>query len=453
MLALDVVAHSLLTGSSADSLLMSVTSHHHLLSTLLPSHPELALKHLYSLEASGHTPLLATYTNLIRTLLAPNSPPHLFSRGWDLYAHTRLVSHPIPDVALYSEMIQACSRGPHPSPERALDLFIEMTVDNNLPPSELAYNGVIRACAKEGSQPNYFEALRLMRQMLDTNVMPSKHTFHAALEGAMRHGDLARARWMLVKMVGMGGDSTPDSNTMGLVFQTYASHRAPVSHYTARRVRTPAPFPPPATGDSPAEEVTTPEPSEPSPYPSVDLPASNAPTEEQTTSSTADIIELLGESSLFYPGPLPQTANELVVEARNLMMQCVGADAFPSSSDTPPPSHLSIFPAVMPTPFLLNSYLSVLGNHAPFPEMVEFFSTAYSKLGVHKNRHAFERMMEKCEVAKNRELGLKVARETFAEWKEWLTSEVEEDGVKKQAERSGNNISAMWSSMIRVLAR
>jgi hypothetical protein len=452
VLALDVVARFSLTGSCSDSLPMSVTSHHHLLSTLLPSHPELALKHLYSLEASGHTPLLATYTNLIHTLLAPNSPPHLFSRGWDLYAHTRLISHPVPDVALYSEMIQACSRGPHPSPERALDLFIEMTVDNHLPPSELAYNGVIRACAKEGSQPNYFEALRLMRQMLDTNVMPSRHTFHAVLEGAMRHGDLARARWMLVKMVGMGGDSTPDSNTMGLVFQTYASHRPPVSQNLARRVRTPAPFPPPASNDSPAEGVVSPE---PSPSPSVDTPttSNNPTTEEQTTSSTTDIIELLGESSLFYPGPLPQTADELVVEARNLMMQCVGAEAFPSSTDAPPPSHLSMFPAVRPTPFLLNSYLSVLGNHAPFPETVDFFHTAYSSLGVQKNRHAFERMVEKCEVAKNRELGLKVARETFAEWKEWLTSEVEEDGVKKQVERSGNNISAMWSSMIRVLAR
>lgn len=443
----------MLTASSSESLPMSVTSHHHLLSTLLPSHPELALKHLYSLEASGHTPLLATYTSVIRTLLAPNSPPHLYSRGWDLYAHTRLVSHPVPDVDLYSEMIQACSRGPHPSPERALDLFIEMTVDNNLPPSEKAYNGVIRACAKEGSQPNYFEALRLMRQMLDTNVMPSRYTFHAVLEGAMRHGDLARARWMLVKMVGMGGGSTPDSSTMGLVFQTYAAHRPPVSHTTAGRVRAPAPFPPPSTDVSPAEQVASPQ---SSPYTAVDSPApsSNLSTEERTTSSSsADIIELLGESSLFYPGPLPQSTDELVREARNLLMQCVGADALSSTTDAPPPSHLSMFPAVKPTPFLLNSYLSVLGNHAPFPEMVDFFNTTYSRLGVQKNRHSFERVMERCEVAKNRELGLKMARETFAEWQLWLTSEVEEDGVKKPVERSGNNISAMWSSMIRVLAR
>ncbi|ORY79312.1 hypothetical protein BCR35DRAFT_304725 [Leucosporidium creatinivorum] len=450
-------ALSLVQFARERSLPMSVTFHHHLLSTLLPSHPELALKHLYSLEASGHTPLLATYTNIIRNLLAPSSPPHLVSRGWDLYAHTRLVSHPVPDVALYSEMIQACSRGPHPSPERALDLFTEMTVDNKLPPSEQAYNGVIRACAKEGSQPNYFEALRLMRQMLDTNVMPSRHTFHAVLEGAMRHGDLARARWMLVKMVGMGGDSAPDPNTMGLVFQTYAAHRPPVSQNKTPRARTTATYPPRPSNDSLAEVtsvegVTSPE---PSPRPPVDPPASSSvsASTEEPTPSTTDIIELLGESSLFYPGPLPQTADELLVEARNLMMQCVGADALPPSTDDLPPSHLSLFPAVMPTPFLLNSYLSVLANHGPFPDLADFFDTTYSKLGVEKNRHAFEKVMEKCETAKNREVGLKVARETFAEWQQWLTREVEEDGVKVPVKRSGNNISAMWSSMIRVLAR
>jgi predicted alpha/beta-hydrolase family hydrolase len=35
--------------------------------------------------------------------------------GWDLYGHTRLVAYPVPDVSLYSTMIQACAHGAHPS--------------------------------------------------------------------------------------------------------------------------------------------------------------------------------------------------------------------------------------------------------------------------------------------------------------------------------------------------
>lgn len=431
---------------------MSVTSHHHLLSTLLPSHPELALKHLHSLEAKGHTPLLATYTLLIRTLLAPHSPPHLVARGWDLYAHTRLVAHPVPDVALYTEMIQACSRGAHPSPERAIDLFTEMTVDNGLSPSEQTYNGVIRACTREGSQANYFEGLRLMRQMLETNVAPSRHTFHAVLEGAMRHGDLARARWMLVKMVGVGGASAPDANTLGLVFQTYAMYRPPVVDQKGRRsAATAQPQPQsqaPKEDASPVDDLA-PTSSSPSTPAASSLPSNNDPT------SPSDIVRLLGESSLFYPGPLPETSDELVAEARNLLIQCVGAAALsPSSPDSEPPSspHSTIFPFVTPTPFLLNTYLAILAAHAPFPELVDFFRQVYSRLGVEKNRWAWEVVMDKCEKAKNREVGLKVARETFAEWKAWLVGEpAGAEGEEKR--RSGKNISAIWASMIRVLAK
>ncbi|GAA6058081.1 hypothetical protein JCM3770_002255 [Rhodotorula araucariae] len=436
------------------------------------------------MEASGHTPLLATYTAVTQRLLSPASPPHLVRQGWDLFSHTRLVAYPVPDVPLFATMIQACSHGAHPSPERAIDLFTEMADDKRLAPSELAYNGVIRACAREGSQEYYCEALRFVRRMLDEHVAPSRHTFHALLEGAKRHGDLARARWVLVKMVGVGGDAAPNETTLALVLQTYAAFRPPGS-----RARQPAkPEAAPAANASAEREGAQPE---ERPRPSSVLEAKEDPAMLPLTplgsgadASTLKVIEMLGEASLFYPGPLPQTSAEVVTEARNLMLQVVnGAILVPSPSPTAAePAHerpnRGMFPGVTPSTFLFNAYLAVLNSHAPFASSLDFFRRAFPEATVDKNRFSYELMLRRCEIGDVDEARVAAAKEVWEEWVRWSEAPLppsadepaleeleadeqelwrerrrgEEDEWAKER-RNGRHVGKMWGGLIRVLAK
>lgn len=458
-----------------DSLPLSVTAHHHLLTSLLPSHPELAVRHLYSMEALGYTPLPATYNAIVSRLLAPSSPAPLVRKGWDLFAHSRLVSHPIPSVDLYSTMIQACSRGSHPSPERAIDLFTELTDDNGLPPNELAYNGVIRSCAREGSQEYYFEALRYMRRMLDENVEPSKYTFHALLEGARRHGDLARSRWMLVKMVGVGGKVKPDENTLGHVFQTYASYR-PEGGRRKDKVQVTREV----DGTNRPSSILKPEQD-----PANASLASSSASSTRTSSTEEDeagplaLVELLGEASLFYPGPLPQTSAQVLEEARNLMVQIVSPTSLglPESDPSTAPV-ASMFPDVEPSTFLLNAYLAILNSHATLADSLAFFGNAYNVSQVDKNRYTFELAMKRCELGKVNAEVVERGKKVFEEWTKWsseICPEVDElrtrrengekieplevERVAKAAKdwekerRNGKSIAKMWGGLVRILAK
>lgn len=430
-----------------DSLPISVATHHHLLSSLLPAHSALALKHLHSLEESGMTPLLETYTLLISSLISPLSPAHLVRRGWDLYAHARLVAHPIPSPELYSTMIRACSTGPNPSPERAIDLFTEMTSDHSLPPSESTYASLIRTCAREGSQEYYFEALRFMRQMLDVNIAPTRRTFNALLEGAAKHGDLARARWILVKMLEIGGEAGPDEHTLGLVFMSYASYK-PTSDQMMAKLR---------GGEkkgrrSVGSPVEVEQEAVGLPTTFVKAPPSKAPAPEQLSSL------LDSSSTLFYPGPLPETTSKLLLEARNLMVQAVSAAAISpvlsALPSTDPPFISITFPSVNPSTFLLNAYLSILTSHAPFPTAVDFFGAVYDRLLLPKNRFSYETIMSACETTRKREMGLEVARGVFREW--YDNSVLEMSGEEAGGIGSlllGKSVSRIWAGMIRILAR
>ncbi|GAA6014703.1 hypothetical protein JCM8202_001631 [Rhodotorula sphaerocarpa] len=455
---------------------LSVAAHHHLLVTVLPTHPELAVQHLRSMEAAGHTPLPATYTAVIKRLLSPASPPHLVREGWDLFGHSRLVAHPVPDVPLYSTMIQACAHGAHPSPERAIDLFVEMTDDHRLPPSELAYNGVIRACAREGSREYYFEALRYMRRMLDENVAPSRHTFHALLEGARRHGDLARARWMLVKMIAVGAESSPNETTLALLLQTYAAYKpaplaAPVEPNVSLQEQRPS------TDASREETVDDPDARS---RPSSTLEAKDDPARlahgipGARASGARHIVELLGEASLFYPGPMPQTSAEVLAEARNLMLQVVdaarleGTDAALRGNPAPP---ASLFEGVEPSVFLLNSYLAVLNSHAPFAAALDFFAGAFDRAGIAKNRYSYELVLRRCELARNKDAAGEGAKKIWEEWLVWSEaplpavrsdaegSSTDVGGLRREAEewaqerRNGRHVSKMWGGLIRILAK
>lgn len=333
-----------------------------------------------------------------------------------------------------------------------MDLFTEMTEDNQIPPTEKAYNGVIRALTREGSQANYFEGLRLLKQMLDLNVWPTRHTFHAILEGARRHGDLPRARWILVKMVDTGGDSSPDPNTMGLVFQSYASYKPGNARQHSGRHRLNANL-------TSSESGTT----------SSSVAADDATVSSKSGSSSKSEIrpslvpsDLLDDSSsLFYPGPLPQTSDQVLVEARNLLQQCIGPiellQKTPVDERPAPFTAQPKFPAVFPTSFLLDSYLSVLGKHAPLDQFINFYRHAFDRADVPKTRFVFEQAIHRCETAKDREIGLEFAREVFKEWSAWdggMNSAVDDDKlIARHLGKTGRNVSRMWGSMIRNLAR
>lgn len=451
------------------------------------------------MEAAGHTPLLATYNAVTRRLLSPASPPHLVRQGWDLFSHARLVAYPVPDVPLFATMIQACSHGAHPSPERAIDLFTEMADDKRLAPSELAYNGVIRACAREGSQEYYHEALRFMRRMLDEHVAPSRHTFHALLEGAKRHGDLARARWVLVKMVGVGGEAVPNETTLALVLQTYAAFRPPGSRARhALKPDGPSSGGPtastvdlgnvtPRADDDAALGVERRRPSavlEPKDDP-VRLPLAPLSASGES-SSTLKVIEMLGEASLFYPGPLPETSAEVAAEARNLMLQVVDAAVLapPAADGTDEPVSAAqerregMFPGVTPSTFFLNAYLAVLNSHAPFSSSFDFFLAAFARAALDKNRYSFEIMMRRCEIGDVDDARVAQAKQVWEEWVRWSEAPLPpsadepdlagleadeqelwrekrrgEDEAWAKERRNGKHVARMWGGLIRTLAK
>jgi len=92
---------------------------------------------------------MTTYSRLITALFhTPSSLAH--AQAWDLFSHMRYVAHPHPDSLLFTQMIQACAIPNPAEPERALDLFTEMTVDREIPPTVGAYTAAILACARSG---------------------------------------------------------------------------------------------------------------------------------------------------------------------------------------------------------------------------------------------------------------------------------------------------------------
>ena len=164
---------------------------------------------------------MQTYTSVITSLYTrPISQAR--AQAWDVFSHMRYVAHPNPDVVLYALMIRACASPVGTrytsEPEKALDLWTEMTQDQKLTPTVGAYNAIILACAKSGMKSYVNEALRLARQMLDSHrdahgfpaFRPDCKTFCALLEGAKRIGDLGRARWILAEMVRGRGVTTEE---------------------------------------------------------------------------------------------------------------------------------------------------------------------------------------------------------------------------------------------------
>ncbi|KAF8326429.1 hypothetical protein F5887DRAFT_1197388 [Amanita rubescens] len=128
-------------------------------------------------------------------------------------------------VLLYTLMIRACashiSSGRSSEPERALDLWTEMTVDRRIMPT--AYNAVILACAKSRLQ--------------QVRSAPIGRRFALYWRARKCIGDLARARWILAEMLRVAGpdgcslaravDASINEEVMIHVFHAYAAYNPP----------------------------------------------------------------------------------------------------------------------------------------------------------------------------------------------------------------------------------
>ncbi len=151
-------------------------------------------------------------------------------------------------------MIRACADARDPQPERARDLWIEMTAEGEkVVPRREEYDAIIRALSS--TKKDYLEAFELLRQMIArhqdavlvpfedeptgavSDFVPTVETFTALLEGTKRAGDLERARWILSELVRLVKSSEamgerrldgPDEEVMSGVFMTYAGWQPPI---------------------------------------------------------------------------------------------------------------------------------------------------------------------------------------------------------------------------------
>ncbi|KAH6912093.1 hypothetical protein BKA70DRAFT_825447 [Coprinopsis sp. MPI-PUGE-AT-0042] len=422
--------------------------HAHLQATPSTIMPSSALDVLHSYETKGVPAPMHTYTTVITSLFTrPSSLAR--SQGWDLFSHMRYVAHPDPDVPLYTQMIRACASPLSASlgsePEKALDLWTEMTVDHQLTPTVAAYNAIILACARDGSKRFVAEAFRLARQMLDSHrnaqgisaYRPDRKTFAALLEGAKRIGDLGRVRWILAEMTrnqeGLEALNAPtnaevDEEIMLHVFNAYGAYKPPFVRAATKIVKEDA-----ATTAAPSQEDTL---SESSPE----------------ASTTTDVI--LDESRPSFAHIPPQTHEELIQEVNFLFDSIKEAQSLPRTelnhSETIAPHK---FRNVQLTPRLATAYLSVLYAHSSLHKCREAFWSIFSDLRLQPPLRAYLEAIERCASTKKnkdggreRLLALKFADEL---WKEWFV--IERAGKYQGTTVDARTIERVNAAMIRVL--
>ena len=419
----------------------------HLNGTPLDTLPSSALELLHRYENQNIPAPMQTYTSVITSLFSrPTSLAR--AQGWDIFAHMRYVAHPKPDVLLYTLMIRACASPIHtrfPSePEKALDLWTEMTQDQNIVPTVGSYNAIILACARSGTKAYVNEALRLARQMLDSHrdahgfpaFRPDRKTFCALLEGAKRIGDLGRARWILAEMIRGRGVNTKeeadtdkdsqveiDEEVMMHMFHAYAAYRPPFQRAATKLL----------------EEQPTLEPHQ-----------QQQPASQPTTTSTAVEAE---DSPSFAHIP-PQSRSEVIREVK-ILFQRIAEDRSsinPTATATPSlPFSDRKFKNVDITTRLIASYVSVFYKHASLETCRELFWKIFEEHGVVTSMRAYVEGLERCANTKRgseRAVALKFADELWIKWRE------REQALKARDMKPGDPrlVERAHAAMIRVLA-
>lgn len=380
----------------------------HLLATSPDCIPESALVVLHSYEAQGHPAPMKTYTSTIAALYSTRLSIAR-AQAWDLFAHMRYVAHPEPDTILYSAMIRACASPVGTSrsadPERALDLWTEMTIEHKLPPTLSAYNAVILACAKSGRKMYVNEAFRIAKEMLDAHrdaygrsaFLPDRRTLCALLEGAKRIGDLARARWILADLVRSDAGETDGVNEeiMMHVFHTYASYVPPFTRNLAMLVPGREPKSPAAASETHAAE------------------AAGQPTVAKAPPPTS-------HSARFTRVP-PQTSHEVIEEVQALyqrVLEDTGRDPIVATRDDLFAGQKK-FQHVKITVRLVNSYLSAHYQHSPLEMAVALFWRVFPDVDLAPDARSYVDALERCGRAKRgreRAIALDFVETAWAEW-------------------------------------
>ncbi|KAJ7619261.1 hypothetical protein FB45DRAFT_799603, partial [Roridomyces roridus] len=380
----------------------------HLKATPRDRVPESALAVLHSYEGQGHPAPMKTYTSAISALYSTNLSIAR-AQAWDLFSHMRYVAHPTPDVVLYTAMIRACASAINPArgaePERALDLWTEMTVEKGMKPTVETYNAVILACARSGRKEYVNEGFRIAKQMLDANrdaygrsaYLPNRRTLCALLEGAKRIGDLARARWILADMVrsDAGKEEGVNEEIMMHVFHTYTAYVPPFTRHLAVVV--------PGKG----------------------------PAAVQDTELATDAPPAPPRSQRFTRVP-PQTSNEVMEEVQALfqrVLEDTGRDTTGSATDTGMFSGEKKFQHVEFTTRLVNSYLAVFYQHSSLQASAALFSEVWERVGCTPDPRSYLEALERCARSKRgreRHVGLEFAERV---WKEWRALEDSRRGL------------------------
>ena len=365
----------------------------------------LAILHDYELRALPAPQ--QTYTRCITHLFSSKSSV-AHAHAWDLFSHMRYVAHPVPDALLYTLMIRACatpSLSTGVEPERALDLFHEMTVDQRIEPTSGAYAATILACARSGRRDYVHEAFRLAKQMLDayrdargnSAFAPDTRFFKALLEGAKRIGDLGRTRWLLAEMVriaddvehnkaGPGASVRVDTQVMMHVLNAYATYNPPFRRSATKVL------------DEVLDQAQ-------------EIPESPEKLPFSTGNDKEDVVHRPQKSQFSYLPP--QTRAELVYEVRLLMDQIVEhhkAEAGDSSTGR--------FKHVQLTPRLLNAYISVHYAHSSLETSISLYRTLFRDLGVAKDAQTYVEALERfSKVKKDQRATVKpLADEIWSVW-------------------------------------
>lgn len=387
---------------------------------------------------------MRTYTSVITSLFSrPTSVAR--AQAWDIFSHMRYVAHPIPDVLLYTLMIRACASPFNPrypsEPEKALDLWTEMTQDQRMTPTVGSYNAIILACAKSGMKSFINEALRLARQMLDSSrdahgypaFRPDIKTFCALLEGVKRIGDLGRARWILVELVkGQRLETKEEVDTedtkqieineevMMHMFHAYAAYSPPFRRSATTLL----------------EEQSKPEQQQ----------------QQQLSQPPSTTIEADDHPSFAHIPP--QSRQEVIREVKFLFERILEDRKTANPSATPSlPFSDQKFKNVEITTRLIGSYISVFYMHASLEVSQEIFWKIFEEHGVVRSLRVYVEALERCGNTKRRfekDISLK-----FAD-KLWITWSEEEQASKSQTHDKklydSRLIERAYAAMIRVLA-
>ncbi|ESK82479.1 hypothetical protein Moror_8541 [Moniliophthora roreri MCA 2997] len=322
----------------------------------------------------------------------------------------RYIAHPDLDTVMYTQMIRACASfytaSRQAEPERALDLWHEMTVEKRHKPTTGAYNAVILACARSGRKSYVNEAFRLAKEMLDSNrdaygrpaYAPDLGTFKALLEGAKRIGDLARVRWILAEMIGGKSMLKVDDEVMIHVFHGYAAYKVPFKRSLAKLVEVP------------------------------EKEQGVEATDAVATSEEAEKMQAEGVGTSAVTGKTTPTFTHIPPQSRHEVLTEVDALFYRIQQETKSDQEISDnafgfgskFDQVQVSVKLLNSYLSVHYRHNSLERSRELFWSLYDELGAEHDARSYVEAMERCAISQmtERRVAKAFAEEIMKKWKE-----------------------------------